>query len=57
VDLILLIHLRHTEATLVKNLEVPARDAQAVLGQSPTGPTREIQAYVEPKPSADCQDP
>jgi integrase len=35
-------HLRHTTATLLKNLGVPARDAQLILGHSRLAVTLEI---------------
>jgi integrase len=35
-------HLRHTTATLLKNLGVPARDAQLILGHSRMAVTQEI---------------
>jgi len=35
-------HLRHTAATLLKNLGVPARDAQLILGHSQISVTQEI---------------
>jgi integrase len=34
-------HLRHTTATLLKNLRVPARDAQLILGHSRLATTLE----------------
>ena len=38
-------HLRHTTATLLKNLGVPARDAQIILGHSRLAVTLEIYAH------------
>jgi len=35
-------HLRHTTATLLKNLGVPARDAQLILGHSQISVTQQI---------------
>jgi integrase len=35
-------HLRHTAATLLKNLGVPAREAQLILGHSRLAVTLEI---------------
>ncbi|MCA1606768.1 MAG: site-specific integrase, partial [Acidobacteria bacterium] len=35
-------HVRHTTATLLKNLGVPARDAQLILGHSQVSVTQEI---------------
>ena len=45
-------HLRHTTATLLKNLGVPARDAQLVLGHSRMAVTLEISLTRIGKPSA-----
>jgi integrase len=38
-------HLRHTTATLLKNLGVPARDAQLILGHSRLAVTLEIYSH------------
>jgi site-specific recombinase XerD len=38
-------HLRHTTATLLKNLGVPARDAQLILGHSRLAVTQEIYTH------------
>jgi integrase len=40
-------HLRHTTATLLKNLGVPARDAQLILGHSRLGVTQEIYTHED----------
>jgi integrase len=40
-------HLRHIVATLLKTLDVPARDAQAVLGHSRISTTQEIYTDVD----------
>jgi integrase len=38
-------HLRHTTATLLKNLGIPARDAQLILGHSRLAVTQEIYTH------------
>ncbi len=40
-------HLRHTTATLLKNLGVPARDAQIILGHSRLAVTLEIYTHQD----------
>jgi integrase len=40
-------HLRHTTATLLKNLRVPARDAQLILGHSRLAVTPEIYTHED----------
>jgi len=40
-------HLRHTTATLLKNLGVPARDAQIILGHSRLAVTLEIYTHED----------
>jgi integrase len=40
-------HLRHTAATLLKNLGVPARDAQIILGHSRLAVTLEIYTHED----------
>ena len=40
-------HLRHTTATLLKNLGVPARDAQIILGHSRLAVTLEIHTHED----------
>jgi integrase len=40
-------HLRHTTATLLKNLGVPARDAQIILGRSRLAITLEIYTHED----------
>lgn len=40
-------HLRHTTATLLKNLGVPARDAQLILGHSRLAVTQEIYTHAD----------
>jgi integrase len=40
-------HLRHTTATLLKNLRVPARDAQLILGHSRMAVTLEIYTHED----------
>jgi integrase len=40
-------HLRHTTATLLKNLGVPARDAQLILGHSRLALTQEIYTHED----------
>jgi integrase len=40
-------HLRHTAATLLKKLGVPARDAQLILGHSQVSITQEIYQHVD----------
>jgi integrase len=40
-------HLRHTTATLLKNLGVPARDAQLILGHSRLAITQEIYTHED----------
>ena len=40
-------HLRHTTATLLKNLRVPVRDAQIILGHSRLAVTQEIYTHED----------
>lgn len=40
-------HLRHTTATLLKNLGVPARDAQLILGHSRLAVTQEVYTHED----------
>jgi integrase len=40
-------HLRHTTATLLKKLGVPARDAQLILGHSRLAVTLEIYTHED----------
>jgi integrase len=40
-------HLRHTTATLLKNLRVPARDAQLILGHARMAITLDIYTYED----------
>ena len=40
-------HLRHTAATLLKNLGVPARDAQIILGHSRLAVTLEVYTHQD----------
>ena len=40
-------HLRHTTATLLKKLGVPARDAQIILGHSRLAVTLEIYTHED----------
>jgi integrase len=40
-------HLRHTTATLLKNLHVPAREAQLILGHSRLAVTLEIYSHED----------
>jgi integrase len=40
-------HLRHTTATLLKNLGVPARDAQLIVGHSRLAVTLEIYTHED----------
>jgi integrase len=46
-------HLRHTTATLLKNLGVPARDARIILGHSRLAITLEI--YTHEDRQAQCE--
>ena len=47
-------HLRHTTATLLKNLGVPARDAQLILGHSRLAVTREIYTHEDRQAQRDA---
>jgi integrase len=40
-------HLRHTIASLLKDLRVPARDAQAILGHARISTTLEVYTNVD----------
>jgi integrase len=47
-------HLRHTTATLLKNLGVPARDAQLILGHSRLAVTLEIYTHEDREAQRDA---
>jgi integrase len=47
-------HLRHTTATLLKNLGVPARDAQLILGHSRLAVTLEIYTHEDRQAQRDA---
>ena len=47
-------HLRHTTATLLKNLGVPARDAQLILGHSRLAVTLEIYSHEDRQAQRDA---
>lgn len=47
-------HLRHTTATLLKNLGVPARDAQIILGHSRLAVTLEIYTHQDRQAQRDA---
>ena len=47
-------HLRHTTATLLKNLGVPARDAQLILGHSRLAVTQEIYTHEDRRAQHDA---
>lgn len=47
-------HLRHTTATLLKNLGVPARDAQLILGHSRMAVTQEIYTHEDRQAQRDA---
>lgn len=47
-------HLRHTTATLLKNLRVPARDAQIILGHSRLAITLEIYTHEDRQAQRDA---
>ena len=47
-------HLRHTTATLLKNLGVPARDAQLILGHSRLAVTQEIYTHGDHQAQRDA---
>jgi integrase len=47
-------HLRHTTATLLKNLGVPARDAQIILGHSRLALTLEIYTHEDRQAQRDA---
>jgi integrase len=47
-------HLRHTTATLLKNLGVPARDAQLILGHSHLAVTQEIYTHEDKQAQHDA---
>jgi integrase len=42
-------HLRHTAATILKNLGIPARDAQLILGHSNISTTQQIYQHDNPE--------
>ncbi len=47
-------HLRHTVGSLLKDLKVPARDAQAVLGHTRISTTLEIYTNVDEQARRDA---
>lgn len=47
-------HLRHTVASLLKELRVPARDAQAILGHTRISTTLEIYTNVDEQARRDA---
>ena len=47
-------HVRHTTATLLKNLGVPARDAQLILGHSRLAVTLEIYTHEDRQAQRDA---
>ena len=47
-------HVRHTTATLLKNLGVPARDAQLILGHSRLAVTLEIYTHEDREAQRDA---
>ena len=47
-------HLRHTTATLLKNLRIPARDAQLILGHSRLAVTLEIYSHEDKQAHRDA---
>jgi integrase len=47
-------HLRHTAATLLKNLQLPARDAQLILGNSRLAVTLEIYTHEDRQAQRDA---
>jgi integrase len=47
-------HVRHTTATLLKNLHVPARDAQLILGHSRLAVTLEIYTHEDREAKRDA---
>ena len=47
-------YLRHTTATLLKNLQVPARDAQLILGHSRLAVTLEIYTHEDRQAQRDA---
>jgi integrase len=47
-------HLRHTVASLLKDLGVPARDAQAILGHTRISTTLEIYTDVSDQAQRDA---
>jgi integrase len=47
-------HLRHTTATLLKNLGVPARDTQLILGHSRLALTLEIYSHEDRQAQRDA---
>jgi integrase len=47
-------HIRHTTATLLKNLKVPARDAQLILGHSRLAVTLEIYTHEDRQAQRDA---
>lgn len=47
-------HLRHTTATLLKNLGVPAQDAQIILGHSRLAVTLEIYTHEDREAQRDA---
>ena len=47
-------HVRHTTATLLKNLHLPARDAQLILGHSRLAVTLEIYTHEDRQAKRDA---
>jgi len=47
-------HLRHTTATLLKNLKVPARDAQLIVGHSRLAVTLDIYTHEDRQAQRDA---
>jgi integrase len=47
-------HVRHTVASLLKDLSVPARDAQIILGHSRLAVTLEIYTHTDEQPQREA---
>ncbi len=47
-------HLRHTVGSLLKDLKVPPRDAQAILGHTRISTTLEIYTHVDEEARRDA---
>ena len=47
-------HLRHTTASLLKRLNVPARDAQIILGHAHISTTMQIYTHVDEESRAEA---